>query len=183
MTKAAKYVNRTTTRWLLSLRPNRRCRWSNNCNRMWQNHDIPTLSLRMKRPTQVKVRPNRFRGVNTKKVTVLMTQFSVNLNDALKGHKLQGMSKVKRPSHHTRRVFKQHTAKDVWNLGKYTFFRVCEARNRSAGLYIFKNIDMKESFKLSEEFTQFFRQTQCRMKNFIQVQRRTTLVNHLNHCE
>ena len=123
MTKAAKYVNRTTTLcWLLSLRPNRQCRWSNNCNRMWQNHDIPTLSLRMKRPTQVKVRPNRFRGVNTKKVTVLMTQFSVNLNDALKGHKLQGMSKVKRPSHHTRRVFKQHTAKDVWNLGKYTFF-------------------------------------------------------------
>ena len=97
-----------------------------------------------------------------------MTQFPINLNDATTGHKLQGMSKENIiipafPNKKLRAMFKN------WEY-------VVLSRVRTlSGLYLLEPIDMNESFKPSEEFTQFLHRARARM-NALQ-KRRETLLN------
>ncbi len=111
--------------------------------------------------TSVKVKPHQFATTNMK-FKCCMTQLPINLNDATTGHKLQGMSK---------------DAIIITSWPKGGLFRNWEyvvlSRVRSlSGLYLFKEIDMKKSFKPSEELRLFFLRERAIQKRFMNVLKR-----------
>ena len=92
-----------------------------------------------------------------------MTQFSINLNDATTGHKLQGMSK---------------DVIIITSWPKGGLFRNWECTILSQvctlkGLYIFNEIDMNKSFKPSTQLAAYFKRARTTESNFLNKQTRS----------
>lgn len=86
-----------------------------------------------------------------------MTQLPINLNHETTGHKLQGMSK-------------DDVIITSWPTGglfeNWEYVVLSRVRTRN-GLYLFKPIDVNESFKPSPELANFFKRAKTKEKVFL----------------
>ena len=104
----------------------------------------------------VTMKPHHMTSANVK-FWCRMTQIPVNVNDATTGHKLQGMSK------------------DVlivtsWPFGglfKNWEYVVLSRVRTLSGLYLFEPIDLKKSFKPTDELRRYLRRARYKEKIFL----------------
>ena len=93
-----------------------------------------------------------------------MTQFTINLNAATTGHKLQGMSKDVL-------IITSWPKDGLFRNWEYT---VLSRVRTLQGLYMFNEIDMNKSFKPSTQLTSYFKRARTTESNFLNRQIQAT---------
>jgi len=125
-------------------------------------NDLEGIRFRMKAENfSPRVRVKTHHMAPAIEFTCKMTQFPINLNDAVTGHKLQGMSKdVVIITSWPNGLFKN------WEYVVLSRVRTLE------GLYLFEPIDLEKSFKPSTELQRYLRVAKTKEKNFFAMIKR-----------